>query len=161
MRLPNKFISVIEKSYCKRPLSSLLVAFKPGALHPVPSTVFVALLHLDRESARASEALTGWSMEKTGSKSQGTCFGWSRSHLKIVFSSHLGVGSSLPALEIRKYSCGCKLGSSLALNENPNFEKVSIISIKWSYFNGKSLDWTFPATSGGECSAWLQCCAAR
>jgi hypothetical protein len=49
----------------------------------------------------------------------------SRSHLKKVLSSDIGVEPSSQVLDILEYACGLILGLALISTENPNFEMVS------------------------------------
>ena len=49
----------------------------------------------------------------------------SRSRLKQVFSSELGVAPSPQVLEILMYACGLIPGRALISTENPNFEMAS------------------------------------
>jgi len=48
-----------------------------------------------------------------------------RGYLKNVFWPNLGVGRSVPILEILEYSFGWNLAAALTLNQNPIFEIAS------------------------------------
>jgi hypothetical protein len=50
-----------------------------------------------------------------------------RSHLKKVFSSDIGVEPSSQVLDILEYACGLILSLALISTENPNFEITSNI----------------------------------
>ncbi len=49
----------------------------------------------------------------------------SRSHLKKVFLSDIGVEPSSQVLDILEYACGLILALALISNKNPNFEMAS------------------------------------
>jgi hypothetical protein len=51
--------------------------------------------------------------------------GFTRSHLKKVFSSDIGVELSSQILDILEYACGLILGLALISTENPNFDIAS------------------------------------
>ena len=48
-----------------------------------------------------------------------------RSHLKKVVSSDIGVEPSSQVLDLLEYACGLILGLAVISTENPNFEMAS------------------------------------
>ena len=57
-----------------------------------------------------------------------------RSYLKNVFWPNVFVGASFQILKIPEYSSGLKLGPAATLNQNPIFEKTSIITFYFGMF---------------------------
>jgi hypothetical protein len=52
-----------------------------------------------------------------------------RSHLKKIFSTDIGVEPSSQDLDMLEFGCGLRLGLVLISTENPNFEITSDITL--------------------------------